>query len=129
MPSYTIRSLFALLLCLVVAVPAAAQSTAPTGPMWTESPKAQIPADIARLNNHMNSVIEQLKPVLVQIRVRRAQEPPVEGETRDRSARSWRGSRECPEDGKAARGGCAGAPSSGTTARGCGVLDTPVWLF
>ena len=81
MPSYTIRSLFALLLCLVVAVPAAAQSTAPTGPMWTESPKAQIPADIARLNNHMNSVIEQLKPVLVQIRVRRAQEPPVEGET------------------------------------------------
>jgi len=49
--------------------------------MWTESPKAQIPADIARLNNHMNSVIEQLKPVLVQIRVRRAQEPPVEGET------------------------------------------------
>ena len=81
MPSYTIRSLFALLLCLVVAVPAAAQSTAPTGPMWTESPKAQIPADIARLNNHMNSVIEQLKPVLVQIRVRRAQEPPAEGET------------------------------------------------
>ena len=81
MPSYTIRSLFALLLCLVVAAPAAAQSTAPTGPMWTESPKAQIPADIARLNNHMNSVIEQLKPVLVQIRVRRAQEPPVEGET------------------------------------------------
>ena len=40
MPSYTIRSLFALLLCLLVAAPAAAQSTAPTGPMWSESPKA-----------------------------------------------------------------------------------------
>ena len=81
MPSSTVRTLFALSLCLIVAVPAAAQSTAPTGPMWTESPKAQIPADIARLNNHMNSVIEQLKPALVQIRVRRAAEPPTEGET------------------------------------------------
>ncbi len=81
MPSSTARILFALLLCLLVAAPAVAQSTAPTGPMWTENPKAQIPADIARLNNHLNSTIEQLKPVLVQIRVRRAAEPPTEGET------------------------------------------------
>src|SRR5712691_11832501 len=81
MPSYTVRTLLTLLLCLLVTVPAAAQSKGPSGPMWSESPKAQIPADIARLNNHMNSVIEQLKPVLVQIRVRRAQEPPAEGET------------------------------------------------
>jgi len=49
--------------------------------MWSESPKAQIPADIARLNNHMNGVIEQLKPALVQVRVRRAVETPTEGET------------------------------------------------
>ncbi len=81
MPSYTGRTLLTLLLCLLVAVPAAAQSKGPSGPMWSESPKAQIPADIARLNNHMNSVIEGLKPALVQVRVRRAAETPTEGET------------------------------------------------
>ena len=81
MPSYTVRTLLTLLLCLLVAVPAAAQSKGPSGPMWSESPKAQIPADIARLNNHMNSVIEGLKPALVQVRVRRAAETPTEGET------------------------------------------------
>ncbi len=81
MPSYTVRTLLTLLLCLLVAVPAAAQSKGPSGPMWSESPKAQIPADIARLNNHMNGVIEQLKPALVQVRVRRAAETPTEGET------------------------------------------------
>ena len=81
MPSYIVRTLLTLLLCLLVAVPAAAQSKGPSGPMWSESPKAQIPADIARLNNHMNSVIEGLKPALVQVRVRRAAETPTEGET------------------------------------------------
>ncbi len=80
MPIHTFRMTCALLLCLLVAGPAAAQPKAPTGPMWTENPQAKIPPDIARLNDHMNGLSERLKPALVQVRVRRAAEPAAEGE-------------------------------------------------
>ena len=46
----------------------------PSGPLWTESSNAKTPADIARLNDHMNNLAEKLKPALVQVRVRRAAE-------------------------------------------------------
>ncbi len=79
MPKYLIRITMALLLCTVLAGPGAAQ-TVPTGPLWTETVDAKVPADIARLNDHMNALAEKLKPALVQVRVRRALEPQVEGE-------------------------------------------------
>jgi serine protease Do len=47
--------------------------------LWQESPGAAPPADIARLNDHLNTLAERLKPTLVQIRVRRAAEPQAEG--------------------------------------------------
>jgi hypothetical protein len=55
----------ALMLCAVLASPAAAQPTNPSGPLWTESSNAKTPADIARLNDHMNNLAEKLKPALV----------------------------------------------------------------
>ena len=70
----------ALMLCAVLANPAAAQPTNPSGPLWTESSNAKTPADIARLNDHMNNLAEKLKPALVQVRVRRAAEAQTEGE-------------------------------------------------
>jgi len=70
----------ALMLCAVLASPVAAQPTNPSGPLWTESSNAKVPADIARLNDHMNSLAEKLKPALVQVRVRRAAETQTEGE-------------------------------------------------
>jgi serine protease Do len=70
-----------LLLCAALAGPLGAQTTPPpTGPLWTESSNAKVPADIARLNDHMNALAERLKPALVQVRVRRAAEPQTEGE-------------------------------------------------
>src|SRR2546425_7680785 len=79
MSRHAVRIMMALLLCAVLAAPAAAQ-TVPTGPLWTETIDAKVPADIARLNDHMNALAEKLKPALVQVRVRRALEPQVEGE-------------------------------------------------
>ena len=70
----------ALMLCAALASPVAAQPTNPSGPLWTESSNAKIPADIARLNDHMNNLAERLKPALVQVRVRRAAEAQTEGE-------------------------------------------------
>src|SRR4030095_10421249 len=70
----------ALMLCAVLASPVAAQPTNPSGPLWTESTNAKTPADIARLNDHMNNLAERLKPALVQVRVRRAAEAQTEGE-------------------------------------------------
>ena len=79
MTRHATRILMALLLCALPAGPGAAQ-TAPTGPLWTENGGAAVPADIARLNDHMTGLAERLKPALVQVRVRRAAEPPAEGE-------------------------------------------------
>jgi serine protease Do len=39
-----------------------------------------VPADIARLNDHIHTLAERLKPALVQVRVRRPAESPAEGE-------------------------------------------------
>ena len=68
------------LLCAALASPLGAQTMAPSGPLWTESSNSKVPADIARLNDHMNALAERLKPALVQVRVRRAAEPQTEGE-------------------------------------------------
>ena len=68
------------LLCAALAGPLGAQTMAPSGPLWTESSNSKVPADIARLNDHMNALAERLKPALVQVRVRRAAEPQTEGE-------------------------------------------------
>jgi serine protease Do len=48
--------------------------------MWQDGPGAAPPADIARLNDHLNGLAERLKPPLVQVRVRRAIETPGESE-------------------------------------------------
>ena len=79
MARHSIRIMMALVLCAALAGPAAAQ-TAPSGPLWTETGDAKVPADIARLNDHMNGLAEKLKPALVQVRVRRALDPQAEGE-------------------------------------------------
>ena len=79
MARHATRILMALLLCAVLAGPGAAQTPA-SGPLWSDSGGAQVPADIARLNDHMNGLAEKLKPAMVQVRVRRAAEPQVEGE-------------------------------------------------
>src|SRR5262247_2126819 len=60
-------------LCLALVSPLSAQPTSPSGALWTESSNAKVPADIARLNDHMNSLAEKLKPTLVQVRVRRTE--------------------------------------------------------
>ena len=74
MARHATRILMALLLCALLAAPGAAQ-TLPSGPLWSDSGGAQVPADIARFNDHMNGLTERLKPALVQVRVRRAAEP------------------------------------------------------
>ena len=79
MARHATRIVMALLLCAVLAGPGAAQ-TPPSGPLWSGSGGAQVPADIARLNDHMNGLAEKLKPAMVQVRVRRAAEPQAEGE-------------------------------------------------
>jgi serine protease Do len=83
--------LMALLLCAVLAGPGAAQ-TPPSGPLWSDSGGAQVPAEIARLNDHMNGLAERLKPALVQLRVRRAAEPQAEGEAAPESPEERRSS-------------------------------------
>ena len=74
------RIILTLALSLALAGSLGAQPTSPSGPLWTESSNAKVPADIARLNDHMNNLAERLKPALVQVRVRRAAEPQKEGE-------------------------------------------------
>ena len=66
-------------LVMLVAAVAAAPAWAAEEPLWRESPGAAPPPDIARLNDFMNGLAERLKPSLVQVRVRRAAEPQVEG--------------------------------------------------
>jgi serine protease Do len=80
MSKHTTRFLMTLVLCLVLAAPVGAQPKVPQGQLWTESTNAKVPADIARLNDHMNNLAERLKPALVQVKVRRAPEPKAEGE-------------------------------------------------
>jgi serine protease Do len=79
MARHATRILMALLVSVVLAGPGAAQ-TPPSGPLWSDTGGAPIPAEIARLNDHMNGLSERLKPALVQVRVRHAVEPQAEGE-------------------------------------------------
>ncbi|MBI4591309.1 MAG: trypsin-like peptidase domain-containing protein [Candidatus Rokubacteria bacterium] len=48
------------------------------GPLWQEGPAGAVPAEIARLNDHLGQLAARLKPALVQVWVRRAQSPPAE---------------------------------------------------
>jgi serine protease Do len=80
MSKYATRIVMAFLVSAALAGPLGAQTTAPSGPLWTESSNSKVPADIARLNDHMNALAERLKPALVQVRVRRAADPQTEGE-------------------------------------------------
>jgi serine protease Do len=62
---------------LVLAGPAAAQpAAAPPGPLWREGPAATPEPELVRLNTALTRLAEQLKPALVQIRVRRPTEEP-----------------------------------------------------
>src|SRR5262245_61139408 len=79
MPRYLTRIAIVSLLFVTLAVPVGAQTSPPSDLLWTESSNSKVPADIARLNDHMNSLAEKLKPTLVQVRVRRT-EAQAEGE-------------------------------------------------
>jgi serine protease Do len=71
---------------LVVATVAAAQpATAPPASLWQEAPPAAVPPEIARLNDALTRLTEQLRPGLVQIRVQR-REGEAEGEDGPRRA-------------------------------------------
>src|SRR5215470_13257037 len=73
MPRHLTRIAIVSLLFVTLAVPVGAQTSPPSGALWTESSNSKVPADIARLNDHMNSLAEKLKPTLVQVRVRRTE--------------------------------------------------------
>src|SRR5262245_29783502 len=77
----------------VIAVTAWLAPAQAAEPLWRESPGAQVPPEIARINDFMNGLAERLKPSLVQIRVRRTAEPAREGEDAPR-----------PEEGRRASG-------------------------
>ncbi len=76
-----VRWLVAVSLAVVIAVPATGSWA--VEPLWKESQGAAPPPEIARLNNLMSTLAEGLKPALVQVRVRRAAEPPAEGAERE----------------------------------------------
>jgi len=62
---------------LAFAGAAAAQGAgAPAGPLWQEGETVAPEAELVRLNSALTRLAEQLKPALVQIRVRRATEQP-----------------------------------------------------
>jgi serine protease Do len=62
---------------LVLAGPGAAQPAgAPPGPLWREGQAAAPEPELVRLNIALTRLAEQLKPALVQIRVRRPTEEP-----------------------------------------------------
>jgi serine protease Do len=62
---------------LAFAGAAAAQDTAaPAGPLWQEGETVAPEAELVRFNSALTRLAEQLKPALVQIRVRRATEQP-----------------------------------------------------
>lgn len=57
-----------------------AASAPPGGALWQEGATGAVPAEIARLNDHLGQLAERLKPGLVQVRVQRAQQPAGETE-------------------------------------------------
>ena len=64
----------AVVLSAVVVLLASGGPAGAAEPLYKESSGAPPPADIVRLNDHMNSLAEGLKSSLVQVRVRRALE-------------------------------------------------------
>jgi serine protease Do len=72
-----IRSVLSIVAGLVLAGPAGAQpAEAPVGPLWREGQVVTPEPELVRLNKALTRLSEQLKPALVQIRVRRANEEP-----------------------------------------------------
>ena len=53
--------------------------------LWQEGPAQQVPSELARLNDTLSRLAEQLKPGLVQLRVRRAPSTEEQGEGRGAS--------------------------------------------
>src|SRR5438876_710428 len=68
-----------LALCAAVLVVLSGGLARADEPLWKESPGAVPPPELARLNDFVHSLSEQIKPSLVHVRVRRAMEPPTEG--------------------------------------------------
>lgn len=69
-----------LLLTISIVWLAGCASRAPAGGgLWQEGTPGAVPAEIARLNEHLGQLAERVKPGLVQVRVRRAQPPAGEG--------------------------------------------------
>ncbi len=75
-----LRPLLALLSSLLIISAAGLPAARADEPLWKESQGAAPPPDIARLNDFMHDLAERLKPSLVQVRVRKAAEPAVEGQ-------------------------------------------------
>ena len=70
-------SLLAVVAVLLLA--GCAASVPAGGPLWQEGAAGAVPAEIARLNDHLGQLAERLKLGLVQVRVQRAQPPAGEG--------------------------------------------------
>ena len=69
-----------LLIVLILSLGGCATSAPGGGALWQEGAAGAVPAEIARLNDHLGQLAERLKPGLVQVRVQRAQPPAGEGE-------------------------------------------------
>ncbi|MEK6530261.1 MAG: trypsin-like peptidase domain-containing protein, partial [candidate division NC10 bacterium] len=75
-----VRRKGSLLAIVAVLLLAGCAASAPAGgPLWQEGAAGAVPAEIARLNDHLGQLAERLKPGLVQVRVQRAQPPAGEG--------------------------------------------------
>lgn len=76
-----VRSRGILLFTLLVLTLAGCAASVPAGgTLWQEGAIGAVPAEIARLNDHLGQLAERLRPGLVQVRVQRAQPPAGEGE-------------------------------------------------
>lgn len=76
-----VRSRGIMLFTLLVLTLAGCAAGVPAGgTLWQEGAIGAVPAEIARLNDHLGQLAERLNPGLVQVRVQRTQPPPGEGE-------------------------------------------------
>ena len=75
-----VRRKGSLLAVVAVLLLAGCAASVPAGsPLWQEGAAGAVPAEIARLNDHLGQLAERLKRGLVQVRVQRAQPPAGEG--------------------------------------------------
>jgi len=75
-----VRRKGSLLAVVAVLLLAGCAASVPAGrPLWQEGAAGAVPAEIARLNDHLGQLAERLKLGLVQVRVQRAQPPAGEG--------------------------------------------------